>query len=70
MPLNMLFATDRISCSLFWSLTITSPLLASRAIGQCILYYARLRGRNLRNLVIVGESDETYALVETHRKGA
>jgi FlaA1/EpsC-like NDP-sugar epimerase len=61
-PLHMAFATAEFFI-VFWLLTFTS-LLASRAIGQCVLYYARLRGRNLRNLVIVGDNDEAYALAD------
>lgn len=62
LPLRMAFATAEFFV-LFWLLTFTT-LVASRTIGQAVLYYARSRGRNLRNLVIVGESVEAYALAD------
>jgi FlaA1/EpsC-like NDP-sugar epimerase len=62
LPLKMAFATAEFFV-LFWLLTFTS-LVGSRAIGQRVLYYARSRGRNLRNLVVIGESREAYALAD------
>ena len=66
LPLRMAFATAEFFV-LFWLLTVTT-LVASRTVGQRVLYYARSRGRNLRNLVIVGEGLEAMALADRIEK--
>jgi exopolysaccharide biosynthesis polyprenyl glycosylphosphotransferase len=60
LPLRMAFATMAFFV-VFWLLTFTA-LILSRVIGQQLLYLARSRGRNLRNIVIVGEGLEAAAL--------
>jgi FlaA1/EpsC-like NDP-sugar epimerase len=47
----------------FWLLTFTG-LFLSRVISQQLLYFARSRGRNLRNIVIVGEGKDASALAD------
>jgi exopolysaccharide biosynthesis polyprenyl glycosylphosphotransferase len=59
-PLDLSFARDRFLV-VFWLLTFTSLLLSHEAAFR-LLHYARSRGRNLRNIVIVGESQEATAL--------
>ena len=59
-PLDLSFAKDRFLV-VFWLLTFTSLLLSHEAAFR-LLHYARSRGRNLRNIVIVGESQEATAL--------
>jgi FlaA1/EpsC-like NDP-sugar epimerase len=66
LPLRMEFATAEFF-ALFWLLTF-AILVASRTIGQQILYYARSHGRNVRNLVIVGEGLDAMALTDRIEK--
>jgi FlaA1/EpsC-like NDP-sugar epimerase len=47
----------------FWLLTFVVLVLA-RVIGRQVLYLARSRGRNLRNIVIVGEGNDATALAD------
>jgi exopolysaccharide biosynthesis polyprenyl glycosylphosphotransferase len=60
LPLRMAFATMAFF-AVFWLLTFTVLILA-RVISQQLLYLARSRGRNLRNIVVVGEGLEAAAL--------
>src|ERR1041384_3935946 len=53
LPLRMEFAT-RSFYTVFWLLSF-SVLFLARLIGQQLLVYLRSRGRNQRNIVIVGE---------------
>jgi FlaA1/EpsC-like NDP-sugar epimerase len=68
LPLRMEFATTLFFVT-YWLLLITALMLA-RLIGQQMLYYARSRGRNLRNIVIVGEETEAKALADRIEKEA
>jgi FlaA1/EpsC-like NDP-sugar epimerase len=52
---------------LFWLLSFIA-LVGSRAARQRVLYYVRSRGRNLRNLVIIGEDVEAIALADRIEK--
>jgi FlaA1/EpsC-like NDP-sugar epimerase len=61
-PLDLAFATDRFLL-VFWPLT-AGMLFLARETGQQILYRARARGRNLRNVVVVGEGDGALSLAE------
>ena len=65
-PLDLSFAKDRFLV-VFWLLTFTSLLLSHEAAFR-LLHYARSHGRNLRNIVIVGESQEATALAERLEK--
>lgn len=60
LPFRMQFATKSFFLA-FWLLTFT-VLLVTRMVGQRLLYFARSRGRNLRNLVIVGEGIDARRL--------
>ena len=62
----MLFATKEFLI-LFWLLTFV-VLVLGRAVGYFVLYYVRSRGRNLRNIVIVGEGNDATALAERIEK--
>jgi len=53
LPLRMQFATTSFYAA-FWLLTFIVLFLA-RLVGQQVLVYLRSRGRNQRNIVIVGE---------------
>jgi len=66
LPLRMAFATKYFFL-VFWLLT-ASFLTMSRIMGQQVLYYLRSRGRNLRNIVIVGEGFEVAALADRIEK--
>ena len=61
-PLELDFATDQFLL-IFWLLTCAA-LMLSHWVGQRLLYYARLRGRNLRRIVIVAESPDAAALAD------
>lgn len=54
---------------LFWLLTVCT-LLLSREIVLRLLHIARLRGRNLRNVIIVGEGPGATALADRLRQQA
>jgi FlaA1/EpsC-like NDP-sugar epimerase len=56
------FAT-REFLPLFWVFTLCA-LLLSHELARRLLHVARLRGRNLRNVVIVGEGPEVIALAD------
>ena len=62
LPLRMDFATTYFFVA-FWLLTFTG-LVLSRVISQQLLHFARARGRNLRNIVIVGEGKDASALAD------
>ncbi|HEU4345168.1 MAG TPA: hypothetical protein VFU31_26765 [Candidatus Binatia bacterium] len=66
LPLRMGFATKEFFVA-FWFLTF-SVLVLARVAGYPLLYYARSRGRNLRNLVIVGEGVEAIELADRIEK--
>jgi FlaA1/EpsC-like NDP-sugar epimerase len=65
-PFNLQFATDKFLL-IFWLLSFAA-LVLSHAVGQQILYYFRIRGRNLRSIVIVGESPDAAALADRIEK--
>ena len=65
-PLEFHFASNRFLIA-FWLLNFGS-LLGARIIGQQLLYLMRLRGRNLRSIVIVGEGSDAAALAERVEK--
>jgi FlaA1/EpsC-like NDP-sugar epimerase len=48
---------------LFWFLTLCA-LLLSHELALRLLHTARLRGRNLRNVIIIGEGQDVAALVD------
>ena len=60
LPLRMQFATTSFFV-VFWLLTF-SVLFLARVVGQQLLYYARLHGRNLRSIIVVGEGSNAAAL--------
>lgn len=62
LPRQMVFATKEFLL-LFWLLNF-SVLALARAVGYRLLHYARLRGRNLRSIVIVGEGLGAWKLAE------
>jgi FlaA1/EpsC-like NDP-sugar epimerase len=66
LPLGMEYATESFFIA-FWLLTFTFLILA-RVLAQHLLYYARLRGRNLRSIIIVGEGSEATALADRIEK--
>jgi FlaA1/EpsC-like NDP-sugar epimerase len=66
LPFKIDFATNEFLL-LFWLLTFLG-LVASRMVLQRLLRYARSHGRNLRNIVVVGESAEVAALAERIEK--
>jgi FlaA1/EpsC-like NDP-sugar epimerase len=47
----------------FWLIT-AAILISSRLLGQQLIHYLRSHGRNLRNLVIVGEGSDAAALAD------
>jgi FlaA1/EpsC-like NDP-sugar epimerase len=65
-PFQLEFATNKFLI-VFWLLTCAA-LALSHGIGQQVLYYFRLRGRNLRNVVIVGEGGDAIALADRIEK--
>jgi FlaA1/EpsC-like NDP-sugar epimerase len=66
LPLRMAFATK--SFFVVFSLLTFTVLFLSRLIGQGVLYYVRLHGRNLRSIVIVGEGADAAALADRIEK--
>jgi FlaA1/EpsC-like NDP-sugar epimerase len=54
---------------LFWFLTLCA-LLLSHELALRLLHAARLRGRNLRNVIIVGEGPDVAGLVDRVRQEA
>lgn len=61
-PLELSFASNYF-LMVFWLLSI-SILMLPRVIGYQLLYLARLRGRNLRHVIIVGEGSNARALAK------
>ena len=59
-PFDFDFASDQF-LAIFWLLTF-AVLTPSRIIAKRLLHYARLRGRNLRSIVIVGEGLDALQL--------
>ena len=43
-------------------------LFLPRLVGYQVLYFARAHGRNLRNIVVVGEGSDATALAERIQK--
>jgi FlaA1/EpsC-like NDP-sugar epimerase len=68
MPLNLAFATNTFLL-LFWLLTLSTLWLLHEFALQ-LLQRARVRGRNLRNVIIVGEGAEITDLVNRIRQEA
>ena len=67
-PLQLDFATAQFLL-VFWLLTFCI-LALSRAIGQWMMDFLRSRGRNLRNVIIVGEALDAIALADRIRREA
>jgi FlaA1/EpsC-like NDP-sugar epimerase len=67
-PLHLTFATGEFLLW-FWALTLCT-LFLSREIVRLLLHLARLRGRNLRNVIIVGEGSNATALADRVRQDA
>ena len=65
-PLELSFATNNFLL-VFWPLLLAILVLAHE-MAQQLLFYARSRGRNLRNIVIVGDWREATALAERFEK--
>ena len=65
-PLDLSFATNTFLL-MFWLLAFGFLMLFHEAALR-MLHYARLRGRNLRHVVIVGELQEATALAERFEK--
>jgi FlaA1/EpsC-like NDP-sugar epimerase len=65
-PFHLQFATNKFFL-VFWLLTCPAFVLC-HGIGQQFLYGFRSRGRNLRNLVIVGEGTDATALADRIEK--
>jgi FlaA1/EpsC-like NDP-sugar epimerase len=64
--LDLSFASNRFLI-IFWLLSFAALMLSHEtALG--LLHFARARGRNLRNIVIVGELREAAALAERIEK--
>jgi FlaA1/EpsC-like NDP-sugar epimerase len=66
LPFRMALVTKEFLI-LFWFLTFVFLVLA-RAVGYSVLYFARARGRNLRNIVVVGEGKDAAALADRIEK--
>jgi FlaA1/EpsC-like NDP-sugar epimerase len=66
LPLRMRFATESFFIA-FWLLTF-AVLMLVRMVAQRLLYFARSRGRNFRNLVIVGEGIDASTLADRIEK--
>jgi FlaA1/EpsC-like NDP-sugar epimerase len=62
------FATNEF-LTMFWLLTFCT-LVLSHEIARRLLYLARLRGRNLRNVIIIGEGPDVIALADRVRQEA
>ena len=66
LPRQMLFATKEFLL-LFWLMNFCI-LFLPRLVGYQVLYFARAHGRNLRNIVVVGEASDATALAERIQK--
>jgi FlaA1/EpsC-like NDP-sugar epimerase len=67
-PLHLTFAKAEFLLW-FWPLTFCT-LFLSREIVRLLLHLARLRGRNLHNVIIVGEGSDATALANRVRQEA
>jgi FlaA1/EpsC-like NDP-sugar epimerase len=67
-PLTLAFATNEF-LALFWLLAF-GTLLLSRGVARWLMRLARLRERNLRNVIIVGEEPYATALADRIRQEA
>jgi len=65
-PFQFDFATNRF-LFLFWLFSLVVLLLV-RVFGQQLLRSMRLRGRNLRSIVIIGEGSDAAALADRIEK--
>ena len=65
-PFHFAFATNAFLL-LFWFLNACA-LFVSREIVRLALHFVRWRGRNLRNIVIIGEEPTATALAERVRQ--
>ena len=65
-PFDFDFASNRF-LGLFWLFNF-AVLLVTRVFGQHLLHRLRLRGRNLRSLVIVGEGSDAADLADRIEK--
>lgn len=66
--LSLAFATNEFLL-VFWLLTCCI-LMLSHEIVRPLMYLARLRGRNMRNVIIVGEGPDATALIDGLRQEA
>ena len=66
LPLDIAFVTSEFLVW-FWLLTF-GGLVITRIGGRLLLHYARSRGRNLRNIVVIGDGKEANALAERIEK--
>jgi FlaA1/EpsC-like NDP-sugar epimerase len=66
LPRQMLFATKEFLLT-FWFMNFCM-LSLPRLVGYHVLYFARSHGRNLRNIVIIGEANDAAALAERIQK--
>src|SRR5215813_11470365 len=66
--LPLAFATNEFLL-VFWLVTFCT-LVLSREIARRLLHLARLRGRNLRNVIIIGEGPDATALADRVRQEA
>jgi FlaA1/EpsC-like NDP-sugar epimerase len=66
LPRQMLFATKEFLFT-FWFINFCI-LSLPRLVGYRLLYFARAHGRNLRNIVIIGEARDAVALAERIQK--
>jgi FlaA1/EpsC-like NDP-sugar epimerase len=65
-PLELSFATNNFLL-VFWPLLL-AILVVAHEVAQQALFYARSRGRNIRNIVIVGEWREATDLAARFEK--
>jgi FlaA1/EpsC-like NDP-sugar epimerase len=65
-PLDLQFATEAFLL-VFWFLDLCT-LVLSHELARWLLQVARLRGRNLRNIIIVGEGQDASALASRIRQ--
>lgn len=61
-PLSLAFATNEFLL-VFWFLTCCT-LMLSHEIVRPLMYLARFHGRNMRNVIIVGEGPDATALID------
>jgi FlaA1/EpsC-like NDP-sugar epimerase len=67
-PLELSFASNRFLL-IFW-LFLLLILVLAHEMAQQLLYYARSRGKNLRNIVIVGEWGEATDIAERFERNS